>query len=118
MKKTSVAELLKVKNTTGESPFIEKILKGKDFEAITGILASHSQGHSHYHNFHESIFFILSGEAIEYIEGEEVPLKVNDVLYIPAKEKHMMVNRNDDDFRYLEIHIPAESEVLDSVEVK
>ncbi len=44
----------------------------------------------------------ISGEATEIVEGEEVPIKTNDVLYIPAGEKHMTVNRTDNDFRYLE----------------
>lgn len=56
----------------------------------------------HYHNNRESILIAISGEAIEVIEGKEIPIKAGDVLYIPSGEKHTTINRSDKDFRYLE----------------
>jgi len=74
----------------------------KDLGGIFGLLAPGSQVPYHYHENRESIIIAISGEATEIVEGEEVPIKAGYVLYIPAGEKHMVMNRSDKDFRFLE----------------
>ena len=39
---------------------------------------------------------------MEVLEGEEVPIKAGDVLFIPPEEKHTIVNKSDKDLRFLE----------------
>jgi quercetin dioxygenase-like cupin family protein len=67
-----------------------------------GLLVPGSQVPYHYHNDRESIIIVISGEAIEVVEGKETPIKAGDILFIPAGEKHSMINRSNQDFRYLE----------------
>ena len=57
----------------------------------------------------------LNGNAL--IEGKEITLKANDILYIPSGEKHMTVNRGDNDFRYLEF-FTCPPVMADFIEVK
>ena len=76
--------------------------KAENLGGIFGLLIPDSQVPYHYHNKRESIVIVLSGEGTEIIEGEEIAIKTGDVLYIPAGEKHTMLNRSNQNFRYLE----------------
>jgi uncharacterized cupin superfamily protein len=73
-----------------------------------GILPAGKEVPYHYHENRESLILIISGEAIEIAEGKEYPVKAGDVIYIPAVEKHKIVNRSDTDVRYLEFYTPTE----------
>jgi mannose-1-phosphate guanylyltransferase len=64
-------------------------------------LAPGSKIDYHYHNNRESVIILLSGEAIEMIEGKEIPLKAGDIIFIPAMVKHTIMNRSGKDLRYL-----------------
>jgi quercetin dioxygenase-like cupin family protein len=61
-----------------------------------------SQGPYHYHDRRESLIFVISGEGIETVEEEDIPIKAGNVLYIPAGEKHAMLNSSQRGLRYLE----------------
>ena len=56
---------------------------------------------AHVHEFHESAFYVLSGENIELWSGDELqhrePARVGDYLYIPANVPHVAVNRGTTD---------------------
>jgi len=76
--------------------------KAKDLGGLFGAIPPGCGGEVHYHEKRESILIIISGEAVEIVEGEEVPIKAGDVLFIPPQEKHTIVNRSDKDLRFLE----------------
>lgn len=67
-----------------------------------GLLVPGSQVPYHYHKERESILIPISGQAVEIVEGREIVVAPGDVLLIPAGEKHMVINRSDEDFRFLE----------------
>ena len=52
---------------------------------------------AHVHQFHESAFYVLSGEKIELWSGEELEHRdvahAGDYLFIPANVPHVAVNR-------------------------
>lgn len=73
--------------------------QAKDLGGIFGLLLPGNQVPYHYHKNRESIIIVISGEAIEIIEGKEFPIKAGDVLFIPPGEKHTVVNRSGKDFR-------------------
>jgi len=99
-------EYIKMENPTPGLHLKQYIItdqqKAKDMGGIFVALAPGSQRPYHYHDKRESIIIALSGEATEIIEGEEIPIKANEVLYIPALEKHTVENRTDKEFRYFE----------------
>ena len=103
-----IEEFNKMENPTPGERFIQNILaneqKAENLGGILGLLPPGNQVPHHFHNKRESLIIAISGEATEITEGKEIPLKANDVLYIPAQEKHMLVNRTDKDFRYLEFY--------------
>ncbi len=95
-----------MKNPTPGQPYRPEILtkehSAKNLGGMFGLLVPGSQVPYHYHENRESVIIAISGEATEIIEGEEIPIKAGDVLYIPAGEKHTTVNGSKGDFRYLE----------------
>lgn len=99
-------DYIQMENPTPGKPYRPEILtqehQAKNLGGMFGLLVPGSQVPYHYHNNRESILIVISGEAIEVIEGKEIPIKAGDVLYIPSGEKHTTINRSDKDFRYLE----------------
>jgi quercetin dioxygenase-like cupin family protein len=106
MKIFNSEKYVKIANPTPGKPYRPEILtkehQAKDLGGMFGLLVPGSQVPYHYHNDRESIIIVISGEAIEVVEGKETPIKAGDILFIPAGEKHSMINRSNQDFRYLE----------------
>lgn len=106
MKIFKIEEYMKMENPNPGAPYRSEILssshRAKNLGGIFGLLAPGSQVPYHYHKNRESVIIVISGEATEIVEGEEIPIKTGDVLFIPAGEKHTSVNRSKKDFRYLE----------------
>lgn len=101
-----IEEFIKVVNPNPGARYRQEILTNKqraeDLRGVFMVLVPGGQVPYHFHNKRESIIIAISGEAIEIVEGKEIPIKANDILYIPAGEKHGVMNRTDKDFRYLE----------------
>ncbi len=106
MKVFKIDAYIHMENPTPGDPYRPEILteehNAKALGGMFGLLVAGSQVPYHYHNHRESVIIVISGEATEIIEGEEIPIKAGDILHIPAGEKHTTVNRSDKDFRYLE----------------
>ena len=114
-------DFIKIENPNPSTRFRKEILtneqKAENLEGIFGLLSPGNEVPYHFHSKRESIIIAISGEATEIVEGKEIPIKANDVLYIPAREKHMTVNRTDKDFRYLEF-FTCPTGTADFIEVK
>jgi uncharacterized cupin superfamily protein len=98
-------EFAGMKNPTPGKTFKKDLLKELNAQGLTGVfglVVPGSQGGDyHYHEKGEHIIVIVSGEGLEIVEGGEVPIKAGDVLFVPAGEKHTIVNRSDQELRYL-----------------
>jgi len=99
-------DYIEMENPTPDKPYRPEILtqehQAKNLGGMFGLLVPGSQVPYHYHNNRESVIVVISGEAIEVIEGKEFPIKPGDILFIPAGEKHTTINRSNKDFRYIE----------------
>jgi oxalate decarboxylase/phosphoglucose isomerase-like protein (cupin superfamily) len=71
----------------------------------------------HYHQNRESIIVILTGEGEELLDGEVIPVKAGDVIYIRPLAKHVLVNKGQTEMKFIEFftHPPVRS---DFIEVK
>jgi mannose-6-phosphate isomerase-like protein (cupin superfamily) len=68
----------------------------------------------HYHTERDSFILFLSGEGIETVEGKEYPVKANDLIFIPSKEKHKIVNTGNTELKYIEIYtLPSDFIVVE-----
>ena len=121
MKLFKSGEYVEMKNPNGDQPYRPEILTSehgaKSLGGMFGLLTPGSQVPYHSHRQRESVIICISGEAIETIEGKEIPIKAGDVLFIPAGEKHNTINRSSKDFRYLEF-FTSPPPTADFVEVK
>ena len=106
MEKYSIDDFTKVKSPEPGTRYKDEFLTTeKNTENIGGLFTVLSPGMElpyHFHQKRESILIVVSGEATEIVEGKEVPIKTNDILFIPPGEKHTTANRSDKDFCYLE----------------
>ncbi len=66
----------------------------KDFEIYYYDDAHFSNVKSHDHNYYEFYFF-LQGEIVMYINRQPFALKTGDIILIPPKIPHYIVNQND-----------------------
>jgi quercetin dioxygenase-like cupin family protein len=99
-------EYISMKNPNPGEPYRPEILtqeqNAKNLGGMFGLLPTGTQVPYHYHKERESLIIVISGEATEIVEGKETTIKAGDVLFIPAMEKHMVINNSKEDFRYLE----------------
>jgi len=120
MKVFSGEEFAGMKNPTPGKTFKKDILKelhAQGLHGVFGLVVPGSQGGDyHFHERGEHIIVIVSGEGMEIVEGGETPVKAGDVLYIPAGEKHTIVNRSDKELRYLGF-MTQTSGVKDKIEI-
>jgi len=121
MKRFRIEDYVNLANPTpGEMHRPEILLAEHNAKALggmLGLLPAGCQVPYHFHKNRESIIIFISGEGIEIVEGEKFSVRAGDILFIPAGEKHTILNRSDSDLRYLEFFTcpPA---TADFVEVK
>lgn len=64
-------------------------------------------GHTPHHSHdYEHEILILSGEGVAKSEQGERRFKVNDIIFVPANEKHQFVNTGEDPLQFICL-IPA-----------
>ena len=121
MEKFNITEFLKMKNPDPSKEYRKEVLTDPQTAKIIGgvfvILRPGDKMPYHYHKTRESVIIALSGEATEIVEGKEYALKANDILAIPAQEKHGTFNRSQKEFRYVEFftRVPG---VIDRIDAK
>ena len=99
-------DYVRMENPNPGKPHRPEILTREDgakaLGGMFGLLVAGSQVPYHYHKERESVIIAVSGEAIEVVDGKEFSFRAGDIFYIQAGEKHMTINRSEEDFRYLE----------------
>jgi len=114
-----IAEYLKKANPEPDKRFTIQLLE-KKAENLVGmfiVLPPGGQTPYHFHNKRESILIIISGKAKELVEGKKIPIEADDVLFIPSKQKHGIVNDGGKELRYIEFQSGNPNEP-DRVEVE
>ena len=105
MKVFNSQEYAKKENPTPGKTYKTNLLEELNAESLCGnftiVIPGEKGGAYHYHEKREHIIFIIAGEGVEIVEGQEFPVKAGDVLFVPAKEKHTIANKSDKDLRYL-----------------
>lgn len=78
-------------------------------ESLSVIQERMTQGTSeqlHYHQFAQQVFYILSGNAMLEIDGQERTISANECIHVPKKTLHRIVNRDAVDLIFLVISEP------------
>lgn len=120
MKLYRFSEYIDKENPTPDQRYRTEVLtEPDDAKRLAGIFVILPPGEQvpyHYHAARESLIYIVSGEGIEKVETEEFPVKAGDVLFIPANERHTIMNRSNNDLRYLEFYSPIERDFIEVAE--
>lgn len=117
----TIDEYVKMSNPDPGKRYRLEILTEKDNATQMGgivilLPAKAPKAAYHYHRNRESLLMVISGQAIEVVEGKKFPLKAGQLIYIPPRVKHVIYNNSDtEDLRYMEFYTPT---VRDVVEVK
>jgi mannose-6-phosphate isomerase-like protein (cupin superfamily) len=61
----------------------------------------------HSHADIEQVYFILKGAGVMVIDGERHPVREGDVVYLPPRVMHQMLNEGDDWIEHLIISCPV-----------
>jgi mannose-6-phosphate isomerase-like protein (cupin superfamily) len=65
----------------------------------------------HLHRRSEEIYYILEGEGLMEIEGEEEEVSKQQAVIIPSGKKHRITNLGDNQLRFLCLCSPSYSDV-------
>lgn len=105
-------DYIKKANPEPGKRFNQQLLENKA-ENLVGIfvlLPPGGQTPYHFHNKRESVLIIISGKAKQLVEGKKIPIESGDILFIPAKEKHGILNDSGAEFRFIEFQVGKPSE--------
>lgn len=67
---------------------------------------------AHYHRDAKHFFFILNGTGLLQGEGPPIQLSAGDVALVEENEVHWFENREDEEFEFIELWVPAPSETV------
>lgn len=114
-----IADYIKKANPEPTKRFTGQLLekKAENLTGLFGVLPPGGETPYHFHNKRESILIIISGEAKELVEGKKIAIKSDDILFIPAKQKHGIMNDSSREFRYIEFQT-GDPGVPDRVDVE
>ncbi len=64
-------------------------------------------GSYHHHSNADNVYIVKRGEGKLVVEGVSHTIREDDVVYIPAGQKHSLQNVSDQPFEIFEIYAPA-----------
>lgn len=102
-----IADYIKKANPEPGKRLSQQILekKAENLIGLFGVLPAGGQIPYHFHNKRESVLIVISGQAKELVEGKRIAIEAGDILFIPAKQKHGIVNDSGREFRYIEFQV-------------
>jgi len=67
-------------------------------------------GSYHHHSNADNVYIVKKGEGQLVVEGTTYTIKEDDIIYIPAGQKHSLTNISNSPFEIFEIYSPAGKE--------
>ncbi|WP_338824111.1 hypothetical protein MHOCP_22320 [Moorella humiferrea] len=65
----------------------------------------------HVHENFEEVIFVLKGEGKAWVDNKEIEIKTGDLIVIPTKALHRIINPGNDDLRLLCFFPAADVEI-------
>ena len=82
------------------------LMKTDDMSVIHERMPAHTSEIRHYHSKSAQFFFVLSGEAVMELEGEQIRLYRHEGLEIKPGQPHQMNNCTDEEIEFIVISSP------------
>ncbi len=82
------------------------LLRGPDLSVIEERMPAGSAEARHFHRSSQQFFYVLAGELVLELEGQEHALREADGIEIAPGARHQAINRSGDDARFLVISRP------------
>lgn len=77
-----------------------------DIQTVNYVELKPGESHTpHRHPDCEECFFMIEGEAIAVIEGQETKISKGDFLVVDVNEEHTFVNKSDKVFKYFQFRV-------------
>ena len=64
-------------------------------------------GRYHHHTNSDNVYIVKRGQGQLVVEGKTYTIKEDDVIYIPAGQKHSLTNASEKTFEIFEVYTPA-----------
>ena len=64
-------------------------------------------GRYHHHTNSDNVYIVKKGQGQLVVEGKTYTIKEDDVIYIPAGQKHSLTNISEETFEIFEVYTPA-----------
>ena len=64
-------------------------------------------GRYHHHTNSDNVYIVKKGQGQLVVEGKTYTIKEDDVIYIPAGQKHSLTNASEETFEIFEVYTPA-----------
>ncbi len=64
-------------------------------------------GRYHHHTNSDNVHIVKRGQGQLVVEGTTYTIKEDDVIYIPAGQKHSLTNASEETFEIFEVYTPA-----------
>lgn len=89
-----------------------KVLFAPDKEGVEELLFSHAilppHGRTDYHTHDRpELIYVVSGQGACLHDGEEAPIQEDVALWVPAGEKHQMINTGDAPLKLATVFVPG-----------
>ena len=88
--------------------FRKEVFTGSSAQIVLMSLLPNEDIGEEVHTDVDQILFITDGSGKAFIDGAELELKENDILYIQRGAKHNIVNTGSDKMKLISVYAPAE----------
>lgn len=82
------------------------LLKSDKLSIIEESVPLNESEERHYHNKSQQFFYILSGVAQIEVSGFVYEIEAGSGIHVPAKEPHRLMNKGEENLRFLVISQP------------
>ena len=82
------------------------LLKSNELSVIEELVPPNEKEERHFHNDSQQFFYVLEGVGHIEIDGEMFELKTGNGIHVPAKVPHQLMNKGDENLRFLVVSQP------------
>jgi len=92
----------------GNVEFLARSIDTERFNLAIVTIEPHRSGpESHAHNDEDDSFYMLEGELVFTVDGEDITARPGTFVLVPPGVPHTFANHTDEQARFVNVHAPA-----------